>query len=121
MNNSEKRWPKFVYGAGQEPDPRFTLANERTFLAWVRSALAVIAIGVAIDELEVGSNDALRALVVISLISIGCIFTLVSFIRWARIERAMRLSKPIPSLVAGLGFVVFLVVVGLLIALLTVN
>jgi hypothetical protein len=28
---------------GTDPDPRFTLANERTFLAWVRTALAVVA------------------------------------------------------------------------------
>lgn len=28
---------------GEEPDPRFTLANERTFLAWTRTALALLA------------------------------------------------------------------------------
>ncbi len=34
---------------GSEPDPRFTLANERTFLAWVRTALALLAGGIAIE------------------------------------------------------------------------
>ena len=37
------RRPQWVYGEGEEPDPRFTLANERTFLAWVRTALAMLA------------------------------------------------------------------------------
>ena len=30
---------------GEEPDYRFTLANERTFLAWVRTALGLLAGG----------------------------------------------------------------------------
>ena len=37
------QWPRWVYGHGSTPDPRFSLANERTFLAWVRTALAVVA------------------------------------------------------------------------------
>ena len=34
---------------GEEPDPRFTLANERTFLAWVRTALALVAAGIGLE------------------------------------------------------------------------
>lgn len=34
-----------------EPDYRFTLANERTFLAWIRTALALLAGGVAVIKL----------------------------------------------------------------------
>jgi hypothetical protein len=30
-----------------EPDYRFTYANERTFLAWVRTSVALIGVGVA--------------------------------------------------------------------------
>ena len=36
-----RRFPARVYRAGTEPDPRFTLANERTFLAWIRTSLAL--------------------------------------------------------------------------------
>ena len=39
-----------VLGPGVEPDPRFSLANERTFLAWIRTGLALIAGGVAIRQ-----------------------------------------------------------------------
>ena len=35
------RRPRSVYGGGEEPDPRFSLANERTALAWMRTALAL--------------------------------------------------------------------------------
>jgi putative membrane protein len=40
---------------GQEPDYRFSLANERTFLAWIRTALAILASGVALDQLVLHS------------------------------------------------------------------
>ena len=36
-------WQHRLLAGGDEPDPRFTLANERTFLAWVRTALALLA------------------------------------------------------------------------------
>lgn len=46
------RWPGAVYDEGEEPDPRFSLANERTFLAWLRTALALLAGGVAVRALD---------------------------------------------------------------------
>ncbi len=36
---------------GEAPDYRFSLANERTFLAWVRTALGFLAAGVGLDQL----------------------------------------------------------------------
>ncbi|MBU1607433.1 MAG: DUF202 domain-containing protein, partial [Alphaproteobacteria bacterium] len=42
------RWSHRLLSGGTEPDPRFTLANERTFLAWIRTSLAVLAGGVAV-------------------------------------------------------------------------
>lgn len=44
------RFPNWVYGVGSEPDVSFSLANERTFLAWIRTGLALLAAGVAIDQ-----------------------------------------------------------------------
>src|SRR5690606_10629661 len=41
--SADRRFPRTVYGEGEEPDPRFSLANERTFLAWLRTALAMYA------------------------------------------------------------------------------
>ena len=39
---------------GEEPDPRFSLANERTFLAWIRTSIALIAGGLASSQLLQG-------------------------------------------------------------------
>ena len=36
---------------GEEPDARFSYANERTFLAWNRTALALIGVGLAVANL----------------------------------------------------------------------
>lgn len=121
MSNSKGRWPKSVYGVGSEPDPRFTLANERTFLAWIRSAIALIAIGVAINELGIGKNDTLRSVVVIALVAFGALLALFSFLRWMNIERAMRLTKPLPSLISGFGFALVFSIIALLLALLVVS
>lgn len=91
-----KRWPKRVYGVGTEPDPRFSLANERTFLAWLRTALALMASGVAVEAVGPG-EAAVRHTIAIGLILIGVITGTTSFARWMRTERAMRLGEPLPS------------------------
>ena len=54
------RFPRSVYARGSEPDPRFSLANERTFLAWVRTSLALLAAGVALEALQVPISPGFR-------------------------------------------------------------
>jgi putative membrane protein len=85
----------------KEPDVRFTYANERTFLAWNRTALALIATGVAATQLLPEFHvDALVA------------FT--SFRHWKANERAMRLGQPLPRspmpLVLSIGIAVVAVI-----------
>ena len=48
---SPARRPASVYGVGTEPDIRFSLANERTALAWLRTGLGLVAGGVALTGL----------------------------------------------------------------------
>jgi len=96
---TDDRWPRRVYGVGSEPDPRFTFANERTFLAWVRTALGFIAAGVAVAAVatlgaQVGLEFRAAALLLI-LCGLACGVT--AFLRWARNERALRLQQPLPS------------------------
>jgi len=108
------RQPRWVYDAGDEPDPRFSLANERTFLAWVRTALAMFAGGVALHALAVPADGFLRGLMVLVLVGIGALVCLLALVRWARVERAMRLHQPLPSFGLGIVMAGALVVVGAL-------
>ncbi|WP_299169694.1 YidH family protein [uncultured Arthrobacter sp.] len=86
-----------VLQGGTEPDPRFTLANERTFLAWIRTSLAMLAGGIAVEAfttdifvLEV------RTSLAVLLLSLAMIIGGGAFFRWMNIERAMRHAKPLP-------------------------
>ena len=97
-----QRRPHWVYEAGQEPDPRYTLANERTFLAWVRTALAMLAGGVALHALGLPDTTWVRNALAIALVLLGGLVTAFAMVRWARVERAMRLHEPLPAF--NLGF-----------------
>jgi putative membrane protein len=88
-----------------DPDPRFTMANERTFLAWNRTALAFIGGGIAIHQL-VDAGRAERLLISIPLIVLGGVVGVVGYWRWRASEDAMREGRPVgesqmPRLLAG--------------------
>lgn len=95
---STDRWPAQVYGEGEDPDYRFSLANERTFLAWLRTTLALLAAGVAVDVVDLGVPDALTRGLAAMLLVLGALCPLLAFLRWAMAERAMRRGGPLPSL-----------------------
>ncbi|MDF9714680.1 DUF202 domain-containing protein [Nocardioides sp. ChNu-153] len=95
--SADRRWPRQVYGAGTEPDPRFTLANERTFLAWIRTALALVAAGVAVDAVDLGLAEEVRLPLAVVLVGLGVVCALGGWVRWGRVERALRRSAPLPG------------------------
>ncbi len=92
-----RRWPRWVYDTGIEPDPRFSFANERTFLAWLRTALALVSGGVALDLIELPVADYVQELLATLLVLLGLSCSLASWIRWTRAERAIRRGEPLPS------------------------
>lgn len=86
-----------VLRGGTEPDPRFTLANERTFLAWIRTSLALLAGGVAIEAFTADLfNDGLRQSVAVLLLVLALLIGGGSFFRWLNVERSMRRQDPLP-------------------------
>ncbi len=109
--------PSFVYDVGDEPDPRFSLANERTFLAWVRTALAMLAGAVALHSLGLPASNWLRTVIVILLVIIAAVCTMLAYLRWARVERAMRLRLPLPPFSLGWIFTASIVLVSILLGL----
>jgi putative membrane protein len=104
------RWPGWVFREGQEPDYRFSFANERTFLAWIRTSLALLASAVAVDAVDLDIAVGMRRLLAGILVTLGFLAAVVSWLRWATAERAVRRGAPLPSmgfaLVIGLGLVV---------------
>ena len=106
-----RRWPRSVFGVGREPDPRFTFANERTFLAWIRTALALLAAGISLDTFVTKFPEALRTAVSILLVLTGAACGWLAYRRWMASERALRLNKPLPAPVIApvLGYGVVLV------------
>lgn len=113
----ERRFPRSVYRHGDEPDARFTLANERTFLAWIRTALALMAAGVALEALGTGMHTGLRLAAAIVLIVAGIMTAAMAWIGWKQTERTLRLRKPLPAPPIGLPLTIVAIVVGVLVGL----
>ena len=108
---TSERWPAYVYGKGEEPDYRFSLANERTLLAWLRTTLALLAAGVAVDVVDIGVPDPMTRALAAMLLTLGALCPLLAFARWAMAERAMRRGEPLPSLGVSAAIVTGLVLV----------
>lgn len=86
-----------VLPGGEEPDPRFTLANERTFLAWVRTSLAFLAGGLALEAFAVEAfPESFRKALALLLVALGLLISAGAAARWVSIESSMRRGKPLP-------------------------
>jgi putative membrane protein len=81
----------------EPPDHRFTLANERTLLAWIRTALAldVSGLGVLRFAPQVGPEGG-REVIGIALILLGAVSAAVGYSRWASMDRTLRTGSPLP-------------------------
>lgn len=107
--------------AETEPDYRFTLANERTFLAWQRTALGLLAAAVAVIRLVPSlSIPDLRhvfgaVLTVLAILTAGA-----GLRRWHDVNRAMRRGLPLPPHRAPLFLALGLVLLGLLVLVLVI-
>ena len=101
----------------RDPDVRFTYANERTFLAWNRTALALIATGVAATQLLPRLHVTWgRRVLGLPLIALGAIVAAESFRHWKANEKAMRRGDALPRSLMPLILAVGICVVGVLAA-----
>ncbi len=101
---------------GTDPDYRFTLANERTFLAWIRTSLALIAGGVAVVQLAPALGERwVRLVLGCVLIALSVVMAAASHRRWYLNERSMRLGealRPTPlTMILAYGVAVIAVAV----------
>jgi putative membrane protein len=85
-------------GEGTEPDPRFTFANERTFLAWSRTALALVVAGLGVVQLLPPFPGVPwgRHVLGVPLIVFGAVVAVVAYGEWVKSQRALRLGRPLP-------------------------
>ena len=82
---------------GEAPDYRFSLANERTFLAWIRTALGFLAAGVGLDQLAPDfATPVIRQLLALLLCLFSGGLAIYGYLRWLRNEKAMRLKDDLP-------------------------
>jgi putative membrane protein len=115
-----RRCEQRLSGVGDEPDPRFTLANERTFLAWTRTSLALLAAGLAVAELLRSEPPPERLVLAVPCVVLAGVIALTSYRRWETTERALRLGEPLPysrllrALSAGVGAIAVAAVVVLI-------
>jgi len=116
-------WSLRLREVGTEPDPRFSFANERTFLSWIRTSLALMAAGLGVDSFATQLPSWGRTTLAVALNALGGILAASSFGRWRRAELALRQAKPLPSnplaplLAGGLALVALLAIVQVMAAL----
>ncbi|MER7110371.1 YidH family protein [Streptomyces sp. NPDC000229] len=88
--------PQRIREEGETPDYRFSLANERTFLAWIRTALALVGGGFAVDQFLPGLRWGVRVGMALALLAAGALCALRAVNHWVRCERAMRRDEDLP-------------------------
>ncbi|MCM2578224.1 YidH family protein [Streptomyces meridianus] len=111
--DSLRRWlfPERIRNEGETPDYRFSLANERTFLAWLRTALALVGGGFAVSQFLPDLHYVLRTSIALALLTGGALCAVRAVNHWQQCERAMRRGEDLPAsrfpalLALGLGAV----------------
>ncbi|WP_328601599.1 YidH family protein [Nocardia terrae] len=93
-------------------DYRFTLANERTFLAWIRTALGLLAGGVAVHTLvQPFHHSGVRRALALSCIALAIVVSIGAYQHWKDIRDAMNRGVPlrdtrmVPILAIGIAVV----------------
>ncbi|MEV6398772.1 DUF202 domain-containing protein [Streptomyces sp. NPDC051907] len=112
--------PQRIREEGATPDYRFSLANERTFLAWIRTALALVGGGFAVDQFLPDLRWGVRAGLALGLLGAGVLCAVRAVNHWVRCEQAMRRGEdlPVSRFPTLLGLVVALVAVAMVLVVL---
>ncbi|KAA0018393.1 YidH family protein [Antrihabitans cavernicola] len=105
-----------------EPDYRFTLANERTFLAWIRTTLGLLAGGVAVHQLIAPFHVAgARTVIAVGCVALAAVLATGAYFHWRTVQQAMRRDQPLPSptlvplLAASVGLIAVIAAISVLI------
>ncbi|HYN76000.1 MAG TPA: DUF202 domain-containing protein [Candidatus Limnocylindria bacterium] len=98
-----------------EPDYRMSLAAERTYLAYIRTSLALLVAGVAVvGAFQEAGYLGLRRLIGVVLVLLGLLVGGFARARWREVDRAMRLNEPLPRGRTEVPIAIGVVIAGLL-------
>ena len=97
-----RRHPRGVFDHGSDPDTRFSLANERTYLAWTRTSLALVAGAIAVHSplLALSKTAALGLSILLLVLAVVCVQQ--GWHRWHRVELALRTGQAMPGFAGAL-------------------
>jgi putative membrane protein len=99
---------------GEAPDYRFSLANERTYLAWIRTSLGFLAAGVGLDQLAPDfATPLIREVLALLLCLFAGMLAIYGYLRWLKNEKAMRMKEDLPYTHSLLIISVILMVVAI--------
>lgn len=90
-----RRFDAWVRSVGTDPDPRFTLANERTFLSWMTTCLGLLGIGLAVGSLAPQGVAWIRVVAALWIV-LSAVLAVRAVVRWFRLEQAMRVGQGLP-------------------------
>ncbi|AHF78541.1 hypothetical protein Sant_3559 [Sodalis praecaptivus] len=111
VEKSELKW----WQQGKRPDYRFSLANERTFLAWIRTALALLAGAVGLEQFTAHFDSSRTSHILSFSLAIGAgLLGGLAWYRWKENEKAMRTDRDMPYsklLIALSLYLLFIVLV----------
>lgn len=110
-------WPPRDLTEGEPPDARFTLANERTFLAWIRTSLGLIAAAVGLEAFAPHVvPEPVRTPLVVTLLLVAAALAGYAFVRWLSVEGAMRTRRELRGTPATLVLAALIVLAGAVLA-----
>ncbi len=89
------RFDTWVRSVGTDPDPRFTLANERTFLSWITTSLGLLGVGLAVGTIIPGEHFSVNVLAILWIL-LAALVSIRALYRWFKVERAIRLNEALP-------------------------
>ncbi len=102
-------------------DPRVLLANERTFLAWMRTSLALLAAAAAVTAVDLPMSLIVQRTLSVALAVIALVTMAAGWHSWRRREEALHRRQELPPSIAATLLVtgMFLVSLVLIVAVLT--